>query len=144
MDAPTTVRNQRRNRRLSRNNTRMQLVVIPPTLHAKANRDLATGIRNRRAGNGTKAHESVVYFVQAGETGPIKIGWTENVDHRIDHLQLASPERLILRASLRGDRDLERKIHQYFSEHRIRGEWFEAKPVLAALAGARFLGREAA
>lgn len=119
------------------------MIAIPAELHAQNNHSLATKVRNRRASLRGKV-QSVVYFIQRGEDGPIKIGWTNNIDARQDELQIACAEPLFLRASLLGDSDLEKKVHRFFADHRIRGEWFEAEPVLKALQSARFLGREEA
>lgn len=69
--------------------------------------------------------EGLVYFVQAGEGGPIKIGYTSfSVEKRIATLQTAQPERLRLLATVEGGRN-EVFLHDYFSKHRKNGEWFE-------------------
>lgn len=82
-----------------------------------------------KAGHGLK---DIVYFVQAGDAGPIKIGFTGNVRDRFAALQLASPETLHLRAFTPGSRDTEREYHWTFRDYRIGGEWFS--PVGSLLA----------
>jgi hypothetical protein len=68
-----------------------------------------------------------VYFVQWGDSGPIKIGTTtKDVKERVRHLQTGIPEKLILRAIMDGGRDIERALHRMFSHLKLRrrGEWF--------------------
>lgn len=68
---------------------------------------------------------SVVYFVQMGETGPIKIGTTRGtVQRRVAGLQCSCAETLILRGLVRGGRQVEKDLHDRFSREHVRGEWF--------------------
>jgi hypothetical protein len=71
-----------------------------------------------------------VYFVRAGDNGPIKIGFSRNVNARIASLQTAHPERLKLLAVRRGHRDSERDFHARFAHLRLEGEWFLPEPEL--------------
>jgi len=75
---------------------------------------------------------SGVYFVRAGDGGPIKIGTARNVNARLDTLQIGSSEELTLLALIPGDEKVERKLHREFRHLRIRGEWFEPAPELLA------------
>lgn len=79
----------------------------------------------------TAGPESVVYFVQRGEGGPVKIGTTRDVDSRLSALQTASSEPLILLGTMSGSRALEADLHRAFEPHRLHGEWF--KPDLSLL-----------
>lgn len=65
-----------------------------------------------------------VYFIQSGEGGPIKIGYSTNVEKRQRDLQISSPHQLALLARLPGGPKLEKVIHRGFAEHRVKGEWF--------------------
>ena len=67
---------------------------------------------------------SVVYFVQAGKLGPVKIGTTTDINARLLDLQCANPDKLTLLGTLPGNADTERALHQAFAAHNIRGEWF--------------------
>ncbi len=69
----------------------------------------------------------MIYFIQAGENKPIKIGWTENIAGRYDHLQTAHYEELKIRKLFEGDKELESKIHYAARKHRIRNEWYRAE-----------------
>lgn len=71
-----------------------------------------------------------VYFAQAGEDGPIKIGTSEQVDRRLKSLQLSCPQKLRLLGTVFGGHKLERELHRMFEAHRIQGEWFRAGPDL--------------
>jgi hypothetical protein len=66
-----------------------------------------------------------VYFIQAGEGGPVKIGFANNPYERVAGLQTGHPEVLRLRAIMPGSAADEAALHQRFSGTRIRGEWFE-------------------
>lgn len=67
----------------------------------------------------------VVYFVQAGPEGPIKIGYAKRVAARFAELQTANAEPLILLGVLfDGTRSLEAQTHLRFADFRLRGEWF--------------------
>lgn len=66
----------------------------------------------------------VVYFVQDGETGPVKIGWTANFPQRWRMLRLWSAHPLRCRLLVRGEKLLEQRLHRQFSADRLHGEWF--------------------
>ncbi len=74
-----------------------------------------------------------VYFIQAGDAGPIKIGKADKPDRRVKQLQIASPYRLHLRAVCCGDVAAERYLHSVFADHQLEAEWFTATPDLLAL-----------
>lgn len=65
-----------------------------------------------------------VYFVSAGVGGPIKIGWSTDVDRRIDELQTANPVKLTLVATVPGTMADEARLHELFAHLRIQSEWF--------------------
>lgn len=71
-----------------------------------------------------------VYFLQAGEDGPIKIGTTKNLRRRLNKLQQGHPEKLIVRALRKGGRKTERGYHDRYAEFQIRGEWFSPSPAI--------------
>lgn len=75
----------------------------------------------------------LVYFIQRGKRGPIKIGATaRNPAARLADLQTASPEKLRLLGCVRSS---ERYLHELFREHHIAGEWFRPhKRVLSFVA----------
>lgn len=77
---------------------------------------------------------SSVYFIQAGASGPIKIGVSVDPISRMAQMQTGMPETLRLLAFIAGTRDDERKLHIKLAAHRIRGEWFHPhQDVLGAL-----------
>lgn len=71
-----------------------------------------------------------VYFIQAGEGGPIKIGLTEDVTKRVAALQTGNPEKLAVLLTIPGGPKEERRMHRMFSYARITGEWFRPVPKL--------------
>ena len=69
---------------------------------------------------------AVVYFIQQGDGGPVKIGVTEGcASRRLDQLQVGSPEPLCLIGTVRGDVRTEQEFKERFARFRVRGEWFE-------------------
>ena len=69
---------------------------------------------------------SLVYFVQAGAGGPIKIGHSENPKRRIADLQTASAHPLVVLGVVRGGEFFECALHQILATDRLSGEWFRA------------------
>jgi hypothetical protein len=66
-----------------------------------------------------------VYLVQAGENGPVKIGFSNSVQSRLRKIQTDIAEKLILLRLLDGGRELEASLHARFAAQRLRGEWFQ-------------------
>ena len=70
-----------------------------------------------------------VYFIRAGNVGPIKIGVATNIQSRMDTLQTGNHLKLALVASIKCDSRLhalyiEKNLHKLFHYKHIRGEWF--------------------
>lgn len=65
-----------------------------------------------------------VYFISS-ENGPIKIGKAKNVMSRLSALQTSNPETLSILGILFGKEGIERRIHEQFSDLRLKGEWFK-------------------
>ncbi len=74
-----------------------------------------------------------VYFIQAGLSGPIKIGWSANVKQRLAAAQVDNHEELVLRATTPGGPALEERLHAVFQAAWIRGEWFRPVTELVEL-----------
>ena len=79
-----------------------------------------------------------VYFIRAGNNGPIKIGMADNVEKRMDSLQIGNHLKLQIVTKIKfGSRpeafDRECQFHKMFSHKRIRGEWFEGDIRINAL-----------
>lgn len=72
-----------------------------------------------------------IYFVGYAN-GPIKIGFTSNLDYRIESLQTACPYDLVVLATVEGTMGLEAELHARFRSHRLRGEWFARHPEILA------------
>lgn len=68
----------------------------------------------------------MIYFVQSGTSGPIKIGYTrKSIESRLTTLQTGHPEKLICLGTVEGDLKKEKEIHIRFQKFRKQGEWFE-------------------
>lgn len=68
-----------------------------------------------------------VYFIQGESGGPIKIGFTEDINSRLRTLQTGHFDTLIVLCTYPGKMQQERDYHKQFDQHRLKGEWF--KPV---------------
>lgn len=82
---------------------------------------------------------STIYFIQAGEQGPIKIGYCsseEGVAGRLVSLQCGNPAKLVVRRIVPGDRALESELHRRFAQWRLEGEWFAPVVEVAKIAHA--------
>ena len=66
----------------------------------------------------------MIYFIQAGENKPIKIGWTNSIAGRYKHLQAANYEKLIILHLFEGNKQVETMLHHKARKYHIRGEWF--------------------
>jgi hypothetical protein len=69
-----------------------------------------------------------VYFIQAGDTGPVKIGISGNVERRLGELQRMERQPLRVLATFEGNRSDEKSLHEMYAAHRIHGEWFNPAP----------------
>ena len=72
----------------------------------------------------TLSNSDDVYFIQSANDGPIKIGYTTNVQRRLQELQTANPEELTLLHYTTGGRRFELYLHEKFREYNKRDEWF--------------------
>jgi hypothetical protein len=71
----------------------------------------------------------VIYFVRVGEF--VKIGQTRNLALRVRSLQSSNPHPVEVLAVVYGTLDTELCLHDVFSEHHARGEWYHEKGTLA-------------
>src|SRR5437660_918416 len=75
--------------------------------------------------------QGLAYFIQAGNSGPIKIGWTSGDPiRRLMIFQVGNAEELRLIGRMAGVLDDEGELHARFKRERLRGEWFSPTPAL--------------
>lgn len=74
--------------------------------------------------------KSYVYFIQGEKGGPIKIGYSTNVESRVKELQTGFPTKLVVLALIPGRIWHETELHKRFQKHRLHGEWFKPVPEL--------------
>jgi hypothetical protein len=104
---------------------------------AAANEAESTAVRNFTKGTTPEqllpacTKGPVVYFAVIGRA--IKIGYTTDLERRMEYLQKGTPERVRLVAVLPGGRELEKKLHQRFNGAWISGEFFGAEAVMEFL-----------
>jgi hypothetical protein len=78
------------------------------------------------------AMEQMVYFIRAGEDGPIKIGIARDPANRLATLQTGHHATLRIVALTAGGSAQEAAYHAHFKAHRLRGEWFDPHPDILA------------
>lgn len=72
------------------------------------------------------AERGFVYVVKPENSNRCKIGWTSrHPETRLSELQTSHHRKLVLEGVIPADESMEKRIHDHFSERRIRGEWFE-------------------
>lgn len=74
-----------------------------------------------------------VYLIQAVDGGPIKIGYSAQLNGRLDQIRAAELKKgrdttFVVRGVQAGSRSLERELHERFDAYRIEGEWFADSP----------------
>lgn len=124
-----SVREELDGKALSEPECRAQLEGLPAVLRA-----LADGYDRESAREPLRPQS--IYFMRAGKSGPFKIGIATDPVGRLYKLQIGNHQALTLEASLFGDYECERALHQHFRKSRIRGEWFGATPALLGLVDA--------
>jgi len=83
-----------------------------------------------------RSKQGHVYFIQAGDRGPIKIGWSCEIGRRLGELQTANAARLVLLGYVPGTLATERAWHVRFADVRLEAEWFRpTQGLLDAIAG---------
>lgn len=85
-----------------------------------------------------KDKEHHVYMVQAGKF--IKIGWTSDINARVETIQTCNPLRIKVVAlfpckSEYHARAMELQLHRRYRRWRVFGEWFQKDAVLDGLCG---------
>lgn len=74
----------------------------------------------------------MVYFIHNRRAGTVKIGVAWNPVKRMADLQVANADELRLLGCIAALEPDEIELHRRFSRFRIRGEWFQAHPILMA------------
>lgn len=79
----------------------------------------------------------MIYFIQAGHNGPIKIGFSSRPRKRLRQMQTANARPLRLLGTIpTTSKGLEAEIHHTLRKHKRRGEWFRPHhDVLHTLSG---------
>jgi hypothetical protein len=83
----------------------------------------------------------VIYFIESGRLGPIKIGFTkyDSVTARVSQLQTAHPHELTLLFAMKGGLEREAEMHRTFAPERMRGEWFRSSQRLLGFIASQYI-----
>ena len=82
-----------------------------------------------------------VYFIRAGESGPVKIGTAEDASSRLRELQAGNHVELRIMRQIDGGRAEELAMHRHFERGRIRGEWFQFDPEMLTIQAPSLIAR---
>jgi hypothetical protein len=75
---------------------------------------------------GFQWEEGCIYYILSGETGRIKIGFTNSdPSKRLRSLRTGSPTKIAIIAIHPGTLAMERDLHEKFAVDRLHGEWFD-------------------
>lgn len=112
-------------------------VVIPRRL-TRWDEVVLDGVAESLHLNGSDINEErpIVYVLQAGEGGPLKIGWTADLKRlrrRLRAIQTGAHADIVIRRLFQGEPGLERALHKRHRPARIRGEWFRPTAAMLAL-----------
>lgn len=83
-----------------------------------------------------------IYFIQAGDGGPIKIGFSADPEKRLVKVQSDNAAECQLLGILPGGEAEELALHARLAGARIRGEWFAATPEVLAEVPARVVAAD--
>ena len=73
---------------------------------------------------GDVQHGAHLYLMQAGDSGPVKIGRATDPYRRARELQPGCADRIMVVSIIEGRGGDERRLHELFATHRMHGEWF--------------------
>lgn len=79
----------------------------------------------------------MIYFVQAVDGGPVKIGYSNCIERRLSQLESHYKQPLVILATMKGGRKKEAEIHARFSHLRF-GRTEQFRPVAELM---EFIGR---
>jgi len=74
----------------------------------------------------------MIYFIENGQDGHIKIGYAKAPEKRLKELQTGTPYPLKILKTIEGDRKAEQAFHTVFGYCRVKGEWFKPDQKLKA------------
>lgn len=75
----------------------------------------------------------MIYFIQSQNGGRIKIGYSANVDRRLENIRGANAYPINVLHISEGSRGVEGEIHVALKDHRAHLEWFEPHDDVLAL-----------
>lgn len=76
--------------------------------------------------------DDFVYFIESPTNNLVKIGVTDDPDHRFKTIRTMSPVPINLRGVIIGNKETESKLHARFAHLRSHGEWFRLDAELTA------------
>lgn len=75
--------------------------------------------------NGVSSVDEYVYVITTPDMSFCKIGYSKNPEKRLKELQTSHHSKLSIYTVFRGDRLVEKKLHQIYKSHKTMGEWFK-------------------
>lgn len=96
-----------------------------PGLELVSSKAVATVLQREIVVRERVQEKGTVYLIGCEQTQTLKIGYTENLNQRIQSLQRSNPHELKLIGSKSGTIELEQTLLHKFSHLKLRGEWFK-------------------
>lgn len=93
-------------------------------VQAQELRDRERAAQARRLQRVAPSLKAQLYVIGVAESDLMKFGVSSKPQARLGDLQVANPLPLVLIAHVGCDRQLEKDVHEYCAEQRVRGEWF--------------------
>lgn len=118
---------------LSHEITEKQLLEVLDYFDFKKKRAYSRRIRAFLTKNGVelnKVHDDKYIYLIGNQDGLVKIGRSKDPIKRVRELSTGSGVELLCVAYWKVDADslsIEKEMHEYFSEYRVKGEWFSFK-----------------
>ena len=73
----------------------------------------------------------MIYFLKENSRyGKVKIGYSNNIKKRLESLQVANSNELLVLLVANGGQRAEKGLHHKFKSLRVRGEWYKPAPEL--------------
>ena len=100
------------------------LSIIPKEMWTEEMKESGRAFRSNTEDVPLRELNQFIYLIEAGDNQFLKIGFTRNPSKRLSILQSGNPLPLCMVSLVKGDKQLEARLHKKFAKRKVRGEWF--------------------
>ena len=106
--------------------TREEIIrsIIPKEMWTEEMEESDRAFRSETEDVPLRVSSQFIYLIEAGDNQFLKIGFTKNPGKRLSTLQSGNPLTLCIVSLVKGDKQLEARLHKKFAKGKVRGEWF--------------------